>query len=507
MNNFSPIYKAIEQSPSNSDLYHQLGLACYEQKLFSQAIEAWEKAVSLEPGFMDARASLGLCYSHTKQYHIARKILTQGVHYQKNHIPCLINLALAWQMDGYFKEASEWYQKILAIDAGHQKALFGYGKLLYQTGNYQQAIHHLKRLIEINPNFYQAIYELGCAYQDSHLNIEAMNCFQSIIKLKPDYAPAYYNLGKICQISGHLSLAEDFFKLAIQVKKDFAEVYASLGVLYLDRADIHTAQSMFLESFQQKHDVNIFSVYLYFLNFIPDIEKNQTLAYHQEWGTKLSSSHPICSHRYHDFDPTRVIKIGYVSPDFREHSVFYFIFPLLIKHDRKRFKIYIYSNVQKKDHLTDKIQALGHKFRDIRGMSASAAARCVQKDGIDILVDLAGHTQNHRLDLFAFKPAPLQVTYIGYPNTTGLCQMDYRITDTIADPINDCIEYPEKLIRLEPPFLCYSPPEDLPEISRLPFLKNQYITFGSFNYLGKINTQVIQTWSELMKKIPDSRLI
>jgi len=139
-------------------------------------------------------------------------------------------------------------------------------------------------------------------------------------------------------------------------------------------------------------------------------------------------------------------------------------------------------------------------------MGALSAAGCIKNDTIDILVDLSGHTYNNRLDIFALKPSPLQVTYLGYPNTTGLHQIDYRFTDSITDPIGDNIEYTEKIWQLDPPFVCYNPPESLPEISLLPFSYNDYITFGSFNYLGKINYKVIKLWSELLKKIPKSRL-
>ena len=501
------IENAIKKNPSNPSLYNHLGLICYKNQLYTKAIDAWKMAISINPGYMDAIVSLGLSYIKDKQYTLAREILTKGLQYQENNIPCLINLALAFHMDTFMGEAAELYEKILSLDAANQNALFGYGKLSYETGHYKKAILLLKRFVDINPDIYDATYLLGCAFQDDNQYKEALNCFQSIIDKDPDFVSAYYNIGKMYQHSGQFSLAENYYKNAIQIKKNFAEGYASLGSLYLDIADIDNANAMFLKAMKYKQKKDILSVYLYFLNFNPDTTNKEMAFWHHQWGEKVSSYYPQCSHQHHDYRSDRKLKIGYISPDFRDHSVFYFFSPILFNHDTDRFIIYIYSNVQKKDHLTEKIKFHCNKFRNIRGMSASSASSLIQNDKIDILVDLAGHTYNHRLDIFAMKSAPIQVTYIGYPNTTGLSQMDYRLTDSITDPLKNNSEYSENVINLSPPFICYYPPEKIPEISALPFLKNQYITFGSFNYLGKINNHVIQSWAELLREIPESRLI
>ncbi|KPA15711.1 O-linked N-acetylglucosamine transferase, SPINDLY family [Candidatus Magnetomorum sp. HK-1] len=501
------IKKTVDKTPHTPLSYHQLGVKYYKQNLFAKAKEAWEKAISLDPEYMDARAGLGLSYMHTKQFQVAKNILEQGLKHHPDHIPSLINLALAWHEEDHFGKTSELYEKILKLDNKNQNALYGYGKLLYQTGNYLESINYLKILITENPAFFQAIYLLGCAYQDSHTNQEAIDCFKTILGMNPDYVLAYYNLGKIYQAKGQLSVAEDFYKKAIKIKPNFSEVYASLGGLYLDMADTKNAHTMFMKALKQSNnDLKILSVFLYFLNFRPQYENNKTFNYHKEWGNNISSKISMFSNNFHDYTPYRQINIGYVSPDFREHSVIYFIYPVLLNHDSERFKIFIYSNVQKKDNQTNKIKSLCHIFRDIRGMSGKTAAKQIQNDKIDILVDLAGHTHNHRLDIFAFKPAPIQVTYLGYPNTTGLKQIDYRFTDHIADPIEKQTDYTENIYRLAPPFVCYNPPENIPDISSLPYSYNHYITFGSFNYLGKINHQVIQAWAAIMKKVPDSRL-
>lgn len=204
--------------------------------------------------------------------------------------------------------------------------------------------------------------------------------------------------------------------------------------------------------------------------------------------------------------PVEKIKIGYVSPDFRFHPVAHFFTPLLTSHDRSRFEIYCYSNVFTPDNITSNIAKLSDHFISIVGMDDEDAADLIEKDGIDILIDLSGHTANNCLPVFNLKPAPVQITYLGYPSTTGLTTMDYRLTDNIADPPGSGQYYTEKLIRLDGGFLCYSGADHVKPQPR-PCLKNQYITLGSFNNLPKINTNVIALWSRILHKLPNSRLI
>jgi predicted O-linked N-acetylglucosamine transferase (SPINDLY family) len=218
---------------------------------------------------------------------------------------------------------------------------------------------------------------------------------------------------------------------------------------------------------------------------------------------KVATSHPVAVSKKFGR-----IKIGYISPDFREHSVSYFFLPFLEYHNRDSFEIFCYSEVKREDKITHRIKELSDHWRPIAWLRDRAVAEQVRQDGIDILVDLAGHTAENRLLVFAYKPAPVQVTWLGYPNTTGMPVIDYRFTDEIADPPGEADEYhSEILMRLPDGFLCYGPPDDAPGVSGLPTHKNGRITFGSFNNLPKINPQVIGLWSRLLHQVADSRLL
>ena len=206
--------------------------------------------------------------------------------------------------------------------------------------------------------------------------------------------------------------------------------------------------------------------------------------------------------------PERRLRVGYVSPNFHQHSVAYFIEAVIASHDRSAYEIICYSDVARPDSVTDRIKSLTGSWRDILGMSHEQAAGLIRSDQIDILVDLAGHTAGNRMLLFARKPAPVQVTYLGYPSTTGLTTMDYRITDRFADPPGQTDHlHTEELVHLPQGFLCYKPPGQTPDVADLPFIASGGITFGSFNHLAKITPEVVRLWSNILNSLPDAQII
>ena len=202
------------------------------------------------------------------------------------------------------------------------------------------------------------------------------------------------------------------------------------------------------------------------------------------------------------------LKIGYVSPDFRTHSVAYFLEPLLKSHNKENFELFGYYNNSKQDETNSRLKSYFDHWEEVEGLSDEDLADKIYNDQVDILVDLAGHSANNRLAVLAQKPAPIQATWLGYPNTSGLSTIDYRITDEIADPSGESEPFnTEKLIRLENGFLCYQGDKDVPAIHELPYDRNGYFTFGSFNNYVKVTPEVISVWSEILKAVERSRLI
>jgi predicted O-linked N-acetylglucosamine transferase (SPINDLY family) len=226
---------------------------------------------------------------------------------------------------------------------------------------------------------------------------------------------------------------------------------------------------------------------------------------HRRWPGNTLPRTALPAHGKSETRPDRV-RIGYVSSDLRRHSVAYFVEPLLAHHDAERFEVTCYFSHKDADATTNRLKNLAHRWRNVANLNDQQLLRMIADDGIDILVDLNGHTSGSRLTAFARRAAPIQVSCIGYPDTTGVTEMDYRISDAIADPAGTEHQSTEKLVRLPGCFLCYRPPDNAPDVARTPRESNGFITFGSFNNLAKVNVEVIELWASLLQEIPDSRL-
>jgi predicted O-linked N-acetylglucosamine transferase (SPINDLY family) len=202
------------------------------------------------------------------------------------------------------------------------------------------------------------------------------------------------------------------------------------------------------------------------------------------------------------------IRVGYLSPDFRQHPVSYFIEPILRSHDRDRFEIFCYHSDAREDSVTTRLKKWVKNWRPMGGASDAELENVLREDGLDILVELSGHTDGHRLAVLAHRVAPVQVTYLGYPNTTGLAAIDYRLTDRHADPPGDSDQlHSEKLVRLPKSFLCYSPPRTDGDSSVAPFRRNGHITFCSFNNFRKISPTCVTVWARVLSRVPNSKLL
>ncbi len=229
---------------------------------------------------------------------------------------------------------------------------------------------------------------------------------------------------------------------------------------------------------------------------------------HRRWAERYAAPHPRELQHGNTPQADRRLRIGYVSADLREHAVSHFLLPLLEQHDAAGFEVYCYSNTSNTDAVTRRCESLAAHWRDIVALDDAAADDLVRGDGIDILVDLSGHTNGNRLGLFAAKPAPVQITYLGYPATTGLAQMDYRLTDGRADPpgVSEP-RYVERLLRLPHSLWCFAPPPQMPEVGPLPAATAGHITFGSLNSMHKLTPRQLALWSRLLAALPEAKLL
>ena len=311
--------------------------------------------------------------------------------------------------------------------------------------------------------------------------------------------------------SGEYSQAIAAYRKAIGINPSHPEAHNNLGLILRQLGQFEEAMESFKRAIQaQPAGLSFMQNLISTMNYMPRMDCGEIFNAHQKFGQQLElASKPFGARPIgiSETENARRLRIGYVSPDFKQHAVAHFIEPVLANHQKDGFEIFCYSNNPIVDATTRHLQSLVPHWRDITGMTDDDAAKKIRDDGIDILVDLAGYTNLNRLMIFTLKPAPVQATWIGYPNTTGLSRMDYRITDALSDPIGQTDSlHTEKLARLPDCFSCFAPPKESPEVGPLPARNSGEIMFGSFNNLTKINDHVIATWARILVRMPRSRL-
>jgi predicted O-linked N-acetylglucosamine transferase (SPINDLY family) len=273
----------------------------------------------------------------------------------------------------------------------------------------------------------------------------------------------------------------------------------------LDEAVAHHRRAIELAPGESKFH----SALVYLLNFHPDYDAPAVAAEHRTWAARHAD--PLTAQfAPHANDRTidRRLRIGYVSPYFASHAVNVFTEPILTSHDRTEIEVFCYSDVHEGDEATHRLRDSVEHWRETSSLDDQQLSEAVRDDGIDILVDLTGHIGDNRLMVFARKPAPIQVTYIGYQNTTGMVAMDYRLTDVYCDPpgLTEAL-HTEQLVRLPRTFFCYLPSPDAPEVDSLPALRLSQVTFGAFNNFTKVTPQVLETWAQILGRVPQARLV
>ena len=533
--------RALQIQPDYAEAHSNLGNVLQEGGKFCEAVTSYQQALQIRPDFVDAHYNLGLALQVQGKLDEAIASYQQTVRLQPDHSEAYYDLGNALKAQGKPSEAVECYRWALKLNPDFAQAHNNLGVALQAGGKPDEAMVNFQHAIHINPNFAEAYCNLGNALQErgmldeavascrqalrihpdfaqAHNNLgvalqkqgklnETIASFQRALQIQPDYAEAHNNLGNALQEQGTPDEAAISFQRALQIKPDYAEPYNNLGHTLLVHGQLNKVVAHFRRAIQIQPDyASANSNLLLSLNYDPDASPESIFAEHRRWGEVhacISMDFPL-----HGNVPqaNRRLRIGYVSPDFRTHSVAFFIEPILAHRDREQVEVICYAEVSAPDATTTRLGALVDGWRSTCGLTDAQVAEVVRADEIDILVDLAGHTANNRLLAFARKPAPVQVTY-GYASTTGLKTVDYRLTDAWVEPHEHVDLYTEELVYLPHGFLCYAPSQEAPEVEILPAHKANYITFGSFNNLPKVNSQVVALWAKILLAAPEARLI
>ncbi|HEX8324703.1 MAG TPA: tetratricopeptide repeat protein [Tepidisphaeraceae bacterium] len=465
--------KLIEISPDRPTSHLQRASVLQRQNRLDEAVAAVGRAIELDPDNADAHYALGVLQA----------------------------------IRGEHAAATRAYERAGKLCPGNPLPDAHRAMSLLASGDPLGAVRELRELDRKFPDQFDVKVQLAEALGRSNQGQEAVASARQAVAIRPNDSTALSLLGRLLGNVGEQTEAEQHFRRALQCKPWPPAAAANLASMLALRGQLAEGLALHRELVGRfPKTVVARSNFLLHLNGDPETPPAEIAAEHAEWG-RLHAPVRAVTHD-NDRDPDRPLRVGYVSPDFREHSVAFFIEPIIAHHDRKRVKVICYDNVALPDRMTEHLRSFSDEWYRIVGRSDVAIAEQIRNDRIDILVDLAGHTGDHRLGLFALKPAPVQVSYLGYPNTTGVPQIDFRVTDDIADPpgMTDAW-HAETLVRLAPPFLVYRPPMDAPPVAPLPAGQRGPVTFGSFNALSKLNRTVFDAWAATLRAVPGSMLL
>eukprot|EP01119_Soliformovum_irregulare_P023651 TRINITY_DN8305_c0_g1_i2.p1 TRINITY_DN8305_c0_g1~~TRINITY_DN8305_c0_g1_i2.p1 ORF type:complete len:788 (-),score=168.81 TRINITY_DN8305_c0_g1_i2:37-2400(-) len=514
--------QAIACDPSFSPAFYNLGVVYAETDRISEALTNYQMTVTLNPLYVEAYCNMGVISKNMGQIEDAIKFFTAALAVNQNFEIAKTNLSISltdlgakFKSQGKSKEAIAAYKRSLFYNSKNADSYYNLGVAYGDLMKFERAIVNYEISLEFNPGCCEALNNLGVIHKELNNLEKALQCYQQGLKINPRFTQTLNNVGVIYTIQGKTEEAYRSLHKAIEENPNYGEAYNNLGVLYRDEGRIEESLECYAKCLDcNPNSRNAAQNFLLATNYSlnPEIVKN-SFDYHKKWGTQMEAFFPKIQTHLFKLKFPKKLRIGYISPDFFTHSVSYFSEAILKHHNPDQFRIYCYSNVTCEDAKTQRLKEMVEFWRDIRAMSAEEAVKHVVNDKIDILIELTGHTAGNRLDVMALKPAPIQITYIGYPNTTGLSTIDYRLTDKIVDPPETGQKFTENLIYLPNCFLCYSPPpnyERVPESiveGSIPAVANGYVTFGTFNNLAKINEQVVAAWCEILRAVPNSKLM
>lgn len=446
---------------------------CHQQGRLPEAATLYRQVLCLDCTHSDAFNLLGIIAHQTGHSAAAVALLSRAITIRGHIAAYRSNLANVLKDVGRPFDAVIHCRAALIIAPGNIEAHYNLGNILTDLGRASEAIGHYRAAARIRPNFPELLANFAIALTDVGQITPAAAACRAALCLKPDHAEAYASLANLQQQSGRVDASHAAYDIALRLKRD-----------------------------QPRYESN-YLMNLYYRSATSDAAILQRTA---QYGDRIEArvAPPVLAHPQ---SARRSLRIGYVSGDFRRHPVGYFLSPVLAHHDPAAVEIFCYSNNPLRDEMTDRLQANTSHWRNLAGLSDQAAADLIARDKIDILIDLSGHTALNRLPVFARKPAPIQLSWLGFWGSTGLSRMDYILTDGVMVRPSEESLYREKLLRLTGCRFCYEPPDYAPPPASPPARRQGFVTFGSFNNLAKLNAEILGHWADILLAVPRSRLL
>jgi len=464
---------ALRVRAAYPEAHNNLGNARRAGGDLQAAIACFKAALAYRADYVDAHNNLANVYQELGHSELAVAHYRQAIAIQPRFAESYFNLGVALEARGEFDAAADQYAQALTLKPDYAAAHNNLGRWLASRGRLGDAIHAYRQALASQPDYVEAYNNWGVALQRQVLLDEAIERYRQALAIRPDYAIAHNNLGGDLASQGKLDEALHCFRRALELEPDLDAARSNL---------------------------------LFHLNNQAQLDPEYYLAEARRFGAIVASRVTPYSHSL-TIRPGARLRIGFISGDLRAHPVGYFLESVVAHLDPARFELFAYATQIDEDALTARLRPYFSAWHTLAGFSDAEAARKIHDDTLHILIDLAGHTADNRLPVLAWRPAPVQVAWLGYFASTGLATIDYIIGDPQVLPVGEENHFVERAWRLPDCYLCFTPPQDEVEVSALPMLSRGYVTFGCFNKLNKMNDAVLALWARVLHAVPDARLL
>lgn len=494
----------MQNAPApNADQAIQTAIGHHQAGRLPEATAIYEKILRANPRHADALHLSGLIALQMGEAGIAVDMIGKAIETNPHYL-YYSNLGSAFKKLEQPDAASECYRKSILLKPDYAEAHYNLGVVLQAQGRLDDAIECYRKAISLRPEYAEAYGNLGATFQAQGKLDEAVEIYHKALLIKPGDAVTYNNLSTVSKIRYRFPEALAYANRAVELNPHLAAACQSVAMMLGHLSDYSKVTEYSNAALaNDANDPAIWESRLYIYSYHPDLSAEEIFAEFIRWGERFALPPPN-QFPTRDRTPTRRLRIGYVSPDFRQHTSRFFFEPLFTNHDRNQVELFAYSNVKVEDAYTQRFKELFDQWRDISRMADQDAANMIRRDEIDILIDGCGHMMNDRLGMFALKPTPIQVTWLGAAWTTGLPMMDYALFDWHEAPAETLAR--EKIVRLPSAFFVFRPEVET-AVSSLPAAKNGYITFGYSGRSERLNHRVFHAWAEILRRVPDARLI
>ncbi|MBI3898550.1 MAG: tetratricopeptide repeat protein [Gammaproteobacteria bacterium] len=503
--------QVLQLEPDNADVLHSLGMVAGQSGRNERALDFINKAIAIRPAEAAYHNSMGIICNELGRLDEAVASYRKAIELKPDYAGAYYNMGNALRTQKKLEDAVACYRKAILFRPDHVSAYNNLGNVQQEQGKLDEAITTLRKALLLMPEQPGTHFNLGSALQARGALDAAIENYRHALALNPTYAEAHFNLGLVRKIQGNIEEAVSSYRQALAIKPDYVAAHNNLGMALKDQGKLDEAIASYRRALAIRPDyIDAYNNLLFVYSYNSMLAPSEYLVRARGWELACVSEQERREARSRKFERLplsgRRLRVGYVSGDFRHHAVSNFIERLCMHHDRERVELFAYSTNARRDAVTDRLQALVDHWIPVAGMSAAAIRERIEADGIDVLVDLSGHTGHNRMGVFALRAAPVQMHYLGYCASTGLSEMDYFIGDEILTPPEMDSHFSERVWRLPRICVSYAGKADAPVADWHP-AQDGTLWVGSFNSLNKLTPATLLLWSRVLHALPEGKLL